>query len=168
MSFYQSLYTAECLTLLEAVQIAVANPLKKYIEFSDSLSALTTLERPKMGIKINPHILEIKRLIVKNPSLFNKERRLQFYWLPSHIGISGNERAGIGAKYPTTRPFIDAPLILYTDLKEHFNKKAHLNSMNKSKNESETKGSYYYERFFLIAPNPGFTIAATLGSTLPP
>ena len=90
-----SIYTAELTALLEAVKWILncdcyANC--EFVIFSDSLSVLTSIKnlysqcRPNL---LNNLISHINRL---------NSNQVRFVWIPSHIGLSGNERADMLAK----------------------------------------------------------------------
>lgn len=54
---HASIYTAECIALKEALNIALELPENDSYIFSDSLSALQTLSHPQLKIKVNTHLL---------------------------------------------------------------------------------------------------------------
>ncbi|OXU19962.1 hypothetical protein TSAR_015103 [Trichomalopsis sarcophagae] len=84
-----SVYTAHCVAIFKALDIALENFSYNYVIFSDSLSLQAT------NLKTN--ILEIKRKYNAYTS-HNPDRFIQFIWVPSHMGIIGNEKADELAK----------------------------------------------------------------------
>ena len=56
ISKFASVFTAECIGLSTALDIALPNPNKNYLILTDSLSALQSLESTKVSIRNNMHI----------------------------------------------------------------------------------------------------------------
>jgi len=65
---------------------------KDCVVFSDSLSSLQANESCKVE---NPLILKILK---DHNQLINSGKSITFCWIPSHVGIRGNEDADIAAK----------------------------------------------------------------------
>ena len=81
-----------------------------FINFSDSLSVLLSLENKKMD---NPLVVN---LLHKLHLLSTGHKTIFFCWIPSHIGIRGNEAADVAAKESLDFN-ITASQVPYTDLK---------------------------------------------------
>ncbi|GBN39539.1 hypothetical protein AVEN_209784-1 [Araneus ventricosus] len=83
-----SIFTAEITAILHALSEISSGPPDNYIIYSDSLSALesmTSLNRFSHPLTLN--ILELHdRLIAKGFTIL-------FCWIPSRVGVSGNELA---------------------------------------------------------------------------
>ena len=79
-----------------------------FIIFSDSLSVLLSLHNKKLD---NPLILE---LLQKLNHLSCAHKTIYFCWIPSHIGIRGNESADMAAKESLNQD-ITASQVPYTD-----------------------------------------------------
>jgi ribonuclease HI len=100
-----SIYTAEMSAILFALQTIVTlesqttKPLK-FVIFSDSLSSLKSLQSGHS--KSHPYLLQ---QINKYHSV--SKSHIKLVWVPSHISISGNERADILANQATSRDSID-------------------------------------------------------------
>ena len=92
-----------------------------YVIFSDSLSVLLSLNNKKLE-----HPLIIK-LLCRLHSTSNEE--IVFCWIPSHIGVGGNHRAGAAAKsaFDLTPDKYNIP---YSDLKPKMNNFLHKNGNN--------------------------------------
>ena len=70
-------------------------PEKDNIILTDSMSALVSLNSFKNNIKVNPYILEIKSQARQFSQLSVNGCKLKFVWVPSHIGLEGNEHADL-------------------------------------------------------------------------
>ena len=87
-----SIFTAESKAIIMALDYVMNNSLdNKFIIFSDSLSVLKSLNHTSSK---NP---KIQNLIEKHHELA-KTKEILFCWLPSHVGIKGNEAADVKAK----------------------------------------------------------------------
>lgn len=84
-----SIFTAECTAILEAIKITAASSDDDILICSDSQSALNALL--KLYTK-NAIISEIKDII------FACGKKIDFLWVPSHIGLKGNNKADEIAK----------------------------------------------------------------------
>ena len=82
-----SIFTAEAVALKLAVQHIQSQTLQRTVIYSDSLSCLQTLKTKNIE---HPIIREIFHLLT-----YLKEvgSQIEFCWIPSHIGIKGNEKA---------------------------------------------------------------------------
>lgn len=96
-----SIFTAETLAILKSIQYINNNAPNhaKYIIFTDCLSSLKAIQNP---FSRNTLIQSIQQLIHKQQTQKNTE--ILFTWIPSHIGIEGNEKADSEAKEATTMP----------------------------------------------------------------
>ena len=87
-----SIFTAESKAIDMALDYVMNNSLEnKFVIFSDSLSVLKSLNHTSSK---NP---KIQNLIEKHHEL-SKTKEILFCWLPSHVGIKGNEAADVKAK----------------------------------------------------------------------
>ena len=90
-----SVYTAELITLLLALNwIRDVKPSNSAI-FTDSLSALKALQNPLEHINKN---VIIKEIIVILFELVNNQIKVIFNWIPSHVDIKENEKVDSLAK----------------------------------------------------------------------
>ena len=86
------IYTAESKAIDMALDYVMNNSLdNKFVIFSDSLSVLKSLNHTSSK---NP---KIQNLIETHHEL-SKTKEIMFCWLPSHVGIKGNEAADVKAK----------------------------------------------------------------------
>ena len=109
-----SIYSAELTAILLALSHIQSNPNTNYIILSDSQSALKAIDSRNLD---HPHILSIYQSI--HP--FNTKVDIIFCWVPSHVGIPGNELADQAAKEALNLP--DSPdSIIHSDLRPVINK----------------------------------------------
>ena len=88
---------------------------KNFIIFSDSLSVLQSLKNRNLS---NPLI---QQLLLKHHNL-SSSINIVFCWLPSHIGIQGNEKADIAAKHSLNLDVVGKLKLPCSDLKPCINK----------------------------------------------
>ena len=103
-----STYTAELQAILLALKQAYQSQERKFIIFSDSLSALQALGKLKTD---HPLLIQIQEFLHKMNA---DQKEIVFMWVPGHVGIQGNEAVDGAAKEahdnkPTTdfMPFSD-------------------------------------------------------------
>lgn len=59
-----SVFTAECITINDALDIALSHKDCNFLIFSDSLSALESLKSINLNIKTNSYIFDIKKVLI--------------------------------------------------------------------------------------------------------
>ena len=109
-----SIFTAEVTAIDLALDAITESDDDYFIIFSDSLSVLLSLHNMKLD---NPLIL---KLLEKLHHLSCAQKTIYLCWIPSHIGIRGNEAADLAAKESLNLD-ITASQVPYTDLKCHIN-----------------------------------------------
>ena len=87
-----SVFSAEMKAIFLAFQYIAQSSLLKFLIFSDSLSLLQALDNSKTE---NPLI---RLAIEEYTHLVDANKTVIFCWVPSHIGIEGNEKADNAAK----------------------------------------------------------------------
>jgi ribonuclease HI len=106
-----SIFTAEIVAIFKALE-SIANLQKhNFIIYTDSLSALLSLSSP--NCHSHPLIFKILNLLHHLNSLGFS---ILFCWVPSHVGISGNERADTAAKGASEYLTFNLP---YSDVKKY-------------------------------------------------
>ena len=88
---------------------------RNFIIFSDSKSALQAILGQDWTHPLVLYILECFHWLVQY-----QEERILFYWIPSHVGIRGNENQDAAAKAGLLRRVTNAP-IPCCDFKKHIN-----------------------------------------------
>lgn len=90
-----SVYSGECYGLYKAVEYIIIMGLKKALILSDALSAIQALSKFPFYSSNHPVIFKIRKLLIQCSV---KGFEVSFAWIPSHSGISGNEKADQLAK----------------------------------------------------------------------
>ncbi|KAL7304011.1 hypothetical protein TKK_0003482 [Trichogramma kaykai] len=109
---------------------------------SDSLSALMSLQSSNISVKTNHVILDIKERFT---ALFYGSVSLA--WIPSHIGIEGNEAVDALARAATVSPPVVSPPVNFTDLAESFRRDCFTNTIVKCEVDGLYKGKIYFDLF---------------------
>ncbi|KAG0714418.1 Gag-Pol polyprotein [Chionoecetes opilio] len=116
-----SAFQAELVALLSALHHACESPVPEIHLFTDSLSALHSLnattfkDNVQLLSSTHHHLLTLYRL---NSDVF-------LHWVPSHVGVSGNETADEAARRASTAPEITFPLLpSYAQIKSSVNRAA--------------------------------------------
>ena len=104
-----SIFSAEIKAIDLALNLAEYSDPNRFIIFSDSLSTLQALSNQRLE---NPLICNVLERI----SHLSTDNRFVFCWLPSHVGIKGNENADKSAKSALNLPISDFK-VPYTDFK---------------------------------------------------
>ena len=150
-----TVYTGECLALLEAIKYIQLFKLKKSLIFSDSLSSLQALlGYPYSKVFFNPILSNIIDLL-RNCS----QKGLQVYlaWIPGHSGIYGNEHADSAAKEAITCGDISPYIIYPHDLVLQPSRYLFDAWSSCWPDMCRTRGSYYASIQPFIPPKPWFT-----------
>ena len=112
-----SIFSAEIKAIDLALDHIEQSRNSDFIIFSDSLSVLQSLNNRHIE---NPLLLDV---LLKHNEL-TELNRIVFCWLPSHVGIKGNEKADIAAKSALTLNISDLK-IPFTDFKPSINTFVH-------------------------------------------
>lgn len=109
-----SIYSGELFAILQAIKYAAHEDIHNTLILTDSLSSL-------QGIQLIYSDHPLTRLIKEYVhTIREKSRRLDFMWVPSHVGISGNERVDKIARETMNEPtFQKQEGVPYTDLKKY-------------------------------------------------
>lgn len=154
---HASVYTAECIALDKAFEFALNHYDRNVYIFSDSLSALQSLNSSKLNIKTNTYILSSKEKYNSFLSKSKNKTTIKLFWLPAHSGINGNEQADLLAKFATLSELHTHKKIPFTDLTETFKKSAWESNNNKLTEQGLEKGVKYFELYFKKTKTPWYT-----------
>jgi ribonuclease HI len=132
-----TVYTAELIAIKHALIWIKNAPIKNYVILSDSLSSLQSIEAGCCTSRPNT-IQEIRELINE----VSKRCAVVMAWIPSHVGITGNERADQLAKNATEKPTLDEEVA--QELKDAYNdvSKYIANLWQKKYDETNTGAQY--------------------------
>ncbi|GFV38633.1 RNase H domain-containing protein [Trichonephila clavipes] len=100
-----SIFTAEAVAIYRALQLIDSTMPRKYCIYTDSMSVLEALEN--YDDRCHPVVCTILDITSR---LYSKGFDIVFCWLPSHVGIIGNEQADSAAKSATTHLPLAVPL----------------------------------------------------------
>ncbi|GFT54970.1 RNase H domain-containing protein [Trichonephila clavipes] len=100
-----SIFTAEAVAIYRALQLIDSNMPRKYCIYTDSMNVLEALEN--YDDRCHPVVCKILDITSR---LYSKGFDIVFCWLPSHVGIIGNEQADSAAKSATTHLPLAVPL----------------------------------------------------------
>ncbi|GFW90126.1 RNase H domain-containing protein [Trichonephila clavipes] len=92
-----SVFTAEAFTIYCTLQLIDSNIPRKYCIYTDIMSVLEALEN--YNDRCHPVVCNILDITSR---LYSKGFNIDFFWLPSHLGIIGNEKrmAPLGLQRP--------------------------------------------------------------------
>lgn len=103
---YTSIHTAEAFGILKAVKsIEEDTTNNSYLICTDSLSTLTNINK---CYPTSPIIQNIRETIHQISQSQTKIIKLQ--WIPSHVGIRGNEQADAAAKEAPEMEILEIPI----------------------------------------------------------
>ncbi|KAL7286421.1 hypothetical protein TKK_0019370 [Trichogramma kaykai] len=140
-----SIFSAECYAIRDALDYIIeGNDNRSYVILSDSLSVLSCLDSRRLNVKTNHVIFEI---LGKHFSLLQRNCSVRFAWIPSHIGIQGNEAVDALARAATCSDSADHPPVAFSDLAETFRRDCRAGSTSDCENDGRSKGKTYFELY---------------------
>lgn len=113
-----SIYTAELIAIIKALNYAITNGNKNYVIFTDSKSAVDKLTNVSKPTQLNHLEIEI---IKTYDELIQNKQMVEVVWIKGHAGITGNEIVDKLAKAATIsgEPLMKN-VIPFTDLNKCF------------------------------------------------
>ncbi|GFX74403.1 putative RNA-directed DNA polymerase from transposon X-element [Trichonephila clavipes] len=100
-----SVFTAEAVAIYRALQSIDSNMPHKYCIYTDSMSVLEVLEN--YNDRCHPVVCNVLNITSR---LHSKGFDIVFFWIPSHVGIIGNEQMDNVARSATTHVPLAVPL----------------------------------------------------------
>jgi kelch-like protein 2/3 len=111
---HSSVFTDELQAISLALDFIENSRQDQFLIFSDSLSSLQAIQNHHFDVPLTRNILE------RCHNLQTTNKSVSFRWIPSHVGIRGNERADSAAKAALGLPE-SAIQIPHTDLRQKVN-----------------------------------------------
>jgi ribonuclease HI len=93
-----SALTAEFAGIRMAMDHIENAALGRYLLLTDSMSWIRAMQSRKISLHTHPFVFECKQ---KCWQLTRTGREVSFMWVPAHVGIAGNEKAGFEARQAT-------------------------------------------------------------------
>lgn len=151
-----SVFTAECIAVRDALDLALNYPDACNVIMCDSLSVLESLQTPLYNINTNPYLYEIKFKYFEFQKHKKEKGNIQLYWIPSHSAITGNEVADTQAKHAASDRPTDLDKLAFTDLKEYFKLGMKANTKMSLLNTDPNKGKTYFDLYYEECNRPWF------------
>ena len=105
-----SSFTAEITALVHALKEASKINASKFVIYTDSKSAIDAI------CKYNPFQPLVQKAQEWLYLIYARHKSVRFCWVPSHVGIRGNEVADAEAKSACALPRVDLPELLHSDM----------------------------------------------------
>ncbi|CAG9790271.1 unnamed protein product [Diatraea saccharalis] len=150
-----SIFTAEAYAIYTALQyIRGIRDNKYFLIITDSLSVLTCLENVSISYKNNTYITKIRELLMEN-----LDKEIEFLWVPSHSGITGNETVDklMKIEHPilNNNPYL-APPVPLTDYNAVLKCRMYHHWHEMWENTKLYKGNWYAQIQKRIPPKPWY------------
>ncbi|KYN02389.1 Gag-Pol polyprotein [Cyphomyrmex costatus] len=150
LSSYTSVFSAEAYAIYTAITISIDMNLPSATIVTDSMNVLETLK----GFRNSTNNYLIPFIKSSLEEAESKGTAIHFIWVPSHSGITGNEKADQLAKRAISKgielnfkvPYSDLCVVTNSKITEDFYQ--HLATL------ADFKGSYYFENIFNRAAKP--------------
>jgi ribonuclease HI len=145
---YSTVYSAELFAIKVAIQYTFISSIKKHVIFTDSEAAVKTFQNLNC---VHPYVAEAFNILHKNQY---KEKTIVLCWIPSHVGIQGNELADREAKKALQSASMLSK-IPFTDLKPMTTE--YCNKLHQSRWEEEPSNKLYnIQNDLKHMPSPNF------------
>jgi kelch-like protein 2/3 len=105
-----SIFTAELYAIMKALDFSLVQNLKRILVCTDSLSVLQSLEH-----MYSKHPL-VQEVLCKAQVISSQDGEIVFAWIPSHVGIHGNELADQAARAASLQDEIDIQRVPFQDM----------------------------------------------------
>ena len=95
---HASVFTCELVAILKLLCFIEIKPARSYLVLSDSLSGLQSFTQ------FYPPDPLVQDILLRLTALAREGTTVTFCWIPSHVGIAGNERADRAANHAAQQP----------------------------------------------------------------
>ena len=106
-----SVFTAELSAIIQSLKLIHDSNRSNFVIYSDSFSAITSLRKFN---PLHPLIQKAQEWLFR---IHIKYKKVQFCWVPSHVGIQQNEEADVQAKEAALLPSVTLKYVPPCDLK---------------------------------------------------
>lgn len=144
-----TILSAEIVAIINAIDYANNKNIEELVIFTDSKNTCTLLSKPFQ----TENSLIIKLLNKIQQSNINK---IYIQWIPSHIGLIGNDRADHAAKMGTIRSTEETLGYTLEDLFNLFKKEVYREWQDIYEQVSSEKGKFHFEHSKNISGKPWF------------
>jgi ribonuclease HI len=152
-----SIFTAESYAIYEALKYLrnkISITHNNYLIVTDSLSVLNCLESSSLSYKSNAYIYKIRELLEQ---LYENREVIEFMWVPSHSGITGNEHVDSLMKHKFSNiPIHTGARIPFTDYFSLIKIRMYMMWDNHWKETLRVKGTWYANIVQRIAKKPWY------------
>jgi len=107
-----SVFSEQSYAIIMALNIIYCERENNFVIFSDSMSSLQAVKGFKLELNL------VYQSIKDYSHLTESGKRIVVCWIPSHVNITGNERAVLAAKSAVTLPITKIPRVSQFCLKE--------------------------------------------------
>ena len=147
------IFSAEAMAILKATTYLEKIDHTKILIITDSLSTVKHIQTINRNSKVNPIIFKILNQI---DSLKFHNKLVEFVWIPSHTGVSGNDTADSLAKLSGKLQEINIPNFPANDLKQIIKSNLIHDWQNYWNQSSLTKGYNLFNIQELVDNKPWF------------
>uniref|UniRef100_A0A8D8Q5N6 ribonuclease H n=1 Tax=Cacopsylla melanoneura TaxID=428564 RepID=A0A8D8Q5N6_9HEMI len=148
-----SVYTAEMIGILKALEYSVNLENNKILILSDCKSAIQKLT--STCLNQNPSHLQIE-ILKTQQKLLNRNKDVKIAWIKGHVGIKGNQEADRLAKYASLHGESTHIKLCVTDVKCYIENK-NQDELKTFMDSSNRKGLFYKNLFVHISKKPWFS-----------
>ncbi|EFN73572.1 hypothetical protein EAG_08495, partial [Camponotus floridanus] len=150
---YFSIFSAECIAIMCAMDYILEEGIKRSAIFTDSRSMVETLSNGLLDRDLSYLILALKN---KLRSAYVQNLDVVIVWVPSHVGILGNETAdllaGEAARQEESVDYLPPHTDLYSLVKEKYFSDIEKYLLA----QSEIRGAQYFSLYPPFARKPWF------------
>ena len=119
MNKYSSIFSAEAYAIYMALRKIKELNIDNVMICTDSLSVLSGIK--SLGLKSNIYPIFGNILLLLNELILENAKNIKFVWIPSHVGLFGNEKADELAKKSLSNVTIHYVRVFYKEIYSLFN-----------------------------------------------